>query len=769
MYQRFSKYERATEDCIRYYNEYPHAIAYYCAKVLDIYLSSVEMPMYSIDEKGNMDATMFCALMLKSSVKYVGELTFLQKRELLEHKVFFPEREKQLLKEIKDNKICIHFGINILDNEERKKYYKEFLSEHNIYNHKLTSSKEFCLKNLAALDSFVKDELIFQDLLYVFEESDVLDFLCSKHKICSETFKIEELPHKEKKYLIDNYEVLSEFIKTKIHDKYDKLSKEFPLGIEYLKQEIDGIKLNYLDLDSPIPVIQENSSEWWRKKFFKAKTYGCTQYELDIWYKYRGKNSIRYKLSKLQKEAENCESIRVWNKKQFLFSTECQRQTKLFLSGWLSKSDRLKNRSHPNGENIVQDNYYFRRLIYKLFCLDNSFDISPYPFVAGVGELACTFIGTHPIPNSELTNLGNFLIELNKHYNPISVVFYLDSVNKDRREHILNSYFTVFIRQLLDNGITVCNNLEGLQISKNQTVVIIDLVSTIVETNEFLLEFIKKYKDKSPLLSYISFYHEETTQNIIKIAQLKEDKKNEAIRIKKEKEAELLQEKQSLESCVSSWYDIGYPAMKCFSMYNYYPTTCEFEATNEEWNIRKLIWNFKANKGGALSNARAMSKIVPNVLQCLSYFFGGNLSKLTFVCIPASTRHITKLRYEKFSQEICKFTGMENGYSHITIEADGEAKHTGGKTKAQYKLDANFFKNKYILLFDDVITKGNSMCEFKSELEKLGSIVIGGFSIGVTKHERQSDNPIDKLDLPELNVEIPNYFLEILSPDELPF
>ena len=248
-----------------------------------------------------------------------------------------------------------------------------------------------------------------------------------------------------------------------------------------------------------------------------------------------------------------------------------------------------------------------------------------------------------------------------------------------------------------------------------------------------------------------------------------EEKKREVIRIISESENPLLPERQSLENCVSSWNNVGYPIIKCFSMYNYYPTTCEFEATDEEWNIRKLIWNFKANRGGVFSNASAMNKIVPSVLKCLSYYFGEHLTKLTLVCIPASSSHITKLRYEKFSQEICKFTGMENGYSHVVINVDGEAKHTGGKTRAQYEFDSEFFKNKYVLLFDDVITKGNSMSEFKIRLEKLGAIVIGGLSIGRTKHERVLDNPIDNLDLPDLKFSIPNYLLEFLPPDELPF
>lgn len=41
-----------------------------------------------------------------------------------------------------------------------------------------------------------------------------------------------------------------------------------------------------------------------------------------------------------------------------------------------------------------------------------------------------------------------------------------------------------------------------------------------------------------------------------------------------------------------------------------------------------------------------------------------------------------------------------------------------------------------MLLFDDVITKGDSMLRFKRKMEELGAIVVGGFSIGKTTHMR---------------------------------
>lgn len=89
---------------------------------------------------------------------------------------------------------------------------------------------------------------------------------------------------------------------------------------------------------------------------------------------------------------------------------------------------------------------------------------------------------------------------------------------------------------------------------------------------------------------------------------------------------------------------------------------------------------------------------------------------------------------------------MSNAYQYINVEHDGEAKHIGGTMKAKYVFDDSFFKGKYILLFDDVITSGSSMEAFKNQMERMNAFVVGGISIGVTKHDRQDWNPIDRLE-----------------------
>lgn len=232
-----------------------------------------------------------------------------------------------------------------------------------------------------------------------------------------------------------------------------------------------------------------------------------------------------------------------------------------------------------------------------------------------------------------------------------------------------------------------------------------------------------------------------------RLAEIERQKRAEAERLRKLKEKE--DEKRLLQNCVATWYEPSRSNLKCFSMYNYYPTTCGWDVSDYDWDVRKLIWNFKAKPtkpmplDTIISLHKSSAKAVTNKMcKALRHFFGNEVSKLTLLCIPASTQEVTQRRYEDFSAMVCNELGMSNAYSHVRVAVDGGAKHLGQSGNARYQIDSDFFKDRYILLFDDVITSGGSMETFKRGLERAGAIVVGGFSIGRTRHEPQQSHPI---------------------------
>ncbi len=165
---------------------------------------------------------------------------------------------------------------------------------------------------------------------------------------------------------------------------------------------------------------------------------------------------------------------------------------------------------------------------------------------------------------------------------------------------------------------------------------------------------------------------------------------------------------------------------KYYFFYYYVPKrlTDHERYSRESIQIQHNIWNFK--------DGNYQDQFINVIEQLIKNSFN-NLEDLTLVCIPASTISANRRRYEYFSNKICKDTGLKNGFDHIQIVKEKEPKHlTGERTNAEYSFDSQFFSNKNVILFDDVVTRGQSMRDFIKVVENLGATVVGCVSIGKT-------------------------------------
>ena len=77
---------------------------------------------------------------------------------------------------------------------------------------------------------------------------------------------------------------------------------------------------------------------------------------------------------------------------------------------------------------------------------------------------------------------------------------------------------------------------------------------------------------------------------------------------------------------------------------------------------------------------------------------------------------------------------MINAYPHIRVTEDGNAKHDGGDGSHRVYYDSYFFNGKYVVLFDDVRTTGNSLEQERRTLEGFGAKVICAVTIAQTTH-----------------------------------
>ena len=141
---------------------------------------------------------------------------------------------------------------------------------------------------------------------------------------------------------------------------------------------------------------------------------------------------------------------------------------------------------------------------------------------------------------------------------------------------------------------------------------------------------------------------QEIINNSIKIKDLDneiiyKEKLQEEARRKQMEEERRKEELVYLLSCVFTWFQPTRSSLKCFSLFYYYPTNCDWNASEDEWEVRNLIWDFKANPNRPQSESeircrheRAMNKVLPLFKKVMSHYFGSNTSKLTLVCIPSS-------------------------------------------------------------------------------------------------------------------------------------
>ena len=204
------------------------------------------------------------------------------------------------------------------------------------------------------------------------------------------------------------------------------------------------------------------------------------------------------------------------------------------------------------------------------------------------------------------------------------------------------------------------------------------------------------------------------------------------------KEAEERNLANVLPACVSSWNSHGNSSLKHKYFYDYY--TYAANKDNASADIRetwRIIWNFKNDPSRSVSiyeHEEALRKVTDLVENELRSTFGSKTEYLTLVCLTASSRRKTELRYSDFAEKVCKDLNMTNAFPYIKVTEDGISKHDGGEGARIVSHDSSFFRGKYVVLFDDIRTTGSSLEHERLILESLGSNVICAITIAQTTH-----------------------------------
>lgn len=167
--------------------------------------------------------------------------------------------------------------------------------------------------------------------------------------------------------------------------------------------------------------------------------------------------------------------------------------------------------------------------------------------------------------------------------------------------------------------------------------------------------------------------------------------------------------------------------MKTYSFYEYLPQKRQKSDTPEVFGIvRRLVLNFKDGRKFAQEH---VTKLVSDAL---TMWYGSGNADLVLVCVPTANEKKYGYRFRRFAAAVSARTGIQNGTAQVQIFGSRSAKHTDSchvvRESDDYKVvvNAEFFKGKSVIIFDDIRTTGKSAGAFAAELESMGATIKGG-------------------------------------------
>jgi len=193
------------------------------------------------------------------------------------------------------------------------------------------------------------------------------------------------------------------------------------------------------------------------------------------------------------------------------------------------------------------------------------------------------------------------------------------------------------------------------------------------------------------------------------------------------------------------WKAIPQRPFFLFPAWIYYPKSSQVRVDLTDIQIREKIWRFKDGID-SLSKAddiQLLDEILERIKNIISHTFNDHdESRLTFACVPSSSSSDYLKRYSYFSQRVCDNSEMTNSINEITYISEGTPKHLGGTGLPNIRINPNFFKDKFVIVFDDIYTTGKTMSAFCNKLSECGAIVVGGIVLGITQRDKQYENEL---------------------------
>jgi ATP-dependent DNA helicase RecQ len=167
--------------------------------------------------------------------------------------------------------------------------------------------------------------------------------------------------------------------------------------------------------------------------------------------------------------------------------------------------------------------------------------------------------------------------------------------------------------------------------------------------------------------------------------------------------------------------------IKYYAIFDYYPKSRFQNVDDNIKKIRDLVYTFKDGK--------AKNEALVNKLCLLIKTVNIPLEDSYRVPMPASTMKKTKNRYEIFCSLLSEKLSIKNGYNLITTKDHEPTKGQAGGDKIgnfNFENGTNIFRNRNIILFDDVRTSGTTFKQVATKLLNSGAKSVTGLFLAKT-------------------------------------
>lgn len=455
-----------------------------------------------------------------------------------------------------------------------------------------------------------------------------------------------------------------------------------------------------------------------------------------------------------------------WGERQREFSGHCIDIAKSVMPSFGRYAYKLRLEYYDEKLNPISPNISIWQFFPMSFCLDNSLDYSFFPHTKkNTTDLVLYKECSKVIPATYCLKIIDFIKHIASELNEEDklAVCFKETIEEGESMGLGSLANTLYIHDAIEEmkniSIIEYKNKDFSPITKFVSdnsnhnlikIVIIDFYTNNDDLKDSCQSIIN-HSHHAPSIIYLSLLKEYSSDEMREII----DRKNKEVEVKERKEKEKQAKEQvefkkkerlleDLPNCISKW-ESSAMGLKYNYLWYYYPTNCELnisESSEEKvWEVRNLVWDFKNTKGKTLQadHEYSLDVIVPKVADLLYKTFGNDCKELTLVCITAATEENTQRRYKDFAIRLCESNNMTNGNEYINFVQDGVSKHDCPEgqvpKKPIIKFDEKFFKDRFVVLFDDVRTKGESMELYRRKLNKIGANVVCGITIAKTKHE----------------------------------